>query len=320
MDMVNWEHPAAGDVRGVKLDWHIMDSDQEFVTVPPRASGLVRLIWDGKKEKEGAERLSVALWTQVIADRAAPRDYPPSLEFPFFFAPAIRVLPGEVTIDDLGPYDQKSGTFDCWSSTRAQFDFGAREESGDPCFRVESRIMDQAERAALSVTARTRVLCGYRVKVTVRERSDDQHQLDLGPYSRHLLLDVDGGQLKSSIAIRGVVRGDVRVGAEEDRGKINLGTFPARSGAQKTVTIQGDQPDMVLRLNDIQILPENVEILKVRLEDLPVVGGKPRWKLHVQIRPGVPPGKLPEHLSLLLRLRANPPRQVRVPILGEAYQ
>jgi hypothetical protein len=317
MEMVNWEHPATAAQRGVQLDWHSMDAGPDSVLVPSGHSGLVRLVWSGEA-REGFLRLGLALWTRVGGEGNAPADYPPNLELVLNLVPALRTLPAQLILDELGPDEEKPVEFVCWSATQADFPFTPREELNHPCFSVQTTMLTPEERAALSAANKARVLFGYRVRLTIRERAGDQH-LDQGPYSRFILLD--DGQPPSFVTVKGAVRGSVMVGTEEDRGKISLGTFPASKGTHRSVPVEVQQPGLSLQPDTIRIVPESQDVLKARLETMPAAGGTARWKLHVQVRPDIPPGKLPEDLAILLRVQAGTTvRQVRVPVAGKAYQ
>jgi len=124
--------------------------------------------------------------------------------------------------------------------------------------------------------------------------------------------------------VTGEVRGELVVGAPEDRGRIDLKTFRASNGISKTIAVLAQQPNLELDTKDIGVYPENLQAnMRLRLEKLKPIGGEQRnrWYLHVTLSPGFPPGKLPDGSALFLRIAgSNPPRQIRIPMGGMAYQ
>src|SRR5207249_1830036 len=76
--------------------WVKMEKDDEPVTIPVDGSGLVRLIWDGKKEKMGDDRMAVQLWSQPSTGKPVAREYY-RVEFPITFVSALRL-----TMSDAG--------------------------------------------------------------------------------------------------------------------------------------------------------------------------------------------------------------------------
>jgi hypothetical protein len=318
MDQANVDTQPSDGMRGVKLNWTRLQNDRDGVSVPPKGSGLVRLIWDGKKEKVGDERLALQLWSQPPT--GGPRETV-KLEFPLKFVQALQTSAVQVTLEDLGPKEETSREFECWSSTRAHFPLQVKEFRGDPCVQCSVQPMSDAEVRAFAIKGKTRVLSGYRVRVSVKERISDSVQLDLGPFGRTINLDPGAVANVLPIKVTGVVRGDITVGAEEDNGRILLGSFPARNGFSKTITVTADVPGVELNLNDVRVEPETLDYLKASLKKAPEsAGGKARWKLQVSIPPGSPPGRLPEHSAIVLGIPGNPPRHIRVPVSGIPYQ
>jgi hypothetical protein len=304
-----------------KLDWQKLDpGDPKGVVVEPRGAGMVRLAYEGKKDKVGGELLSVTLWIQAREGRPAPRSFT-NLELPVTFVPPVRVLDASLSLDDVNPREEKQVQFMCWSSTRADFPLTVKEPFNDPCVSCAWSPLSAQERHSLNETTKSRVLSGYRVRVLVRERPDDNQQMDLGPFNRRIALTSDAAREPTIVQVHGVVRGEVTVGAEEDKGRIALGTYPARRGVpDKRVKLTSEQPGLELELARIE--PEGIRYVRVKsLKKIePTVDGRTRWELAVEVPPGGPSGKLPEHCAVLLKIPGKTPRHIRIPITGMAYQ
>src|SRR5262249_48657447 len=159
----------------------------------------------------------------------------------------------------------------------------------------------------------------YRVVVTVRERLSDAVQMELGPFARRIGITSDALPEEEFLLLTGAVRGDIMVGSEEDRGKIDLRSFPTRKGATKRVLVTTEVPDLDAKRDQVRIGRERLGYLKVSLNPLPRVEGKPRWELIVQVPPGSEAGRPPDHAAILLQIPSNPPRHVRVPLAWLAY-
>src|SRR5207245_6900724 len=89
---------------------------------------------------------------------------------------------------------------------------------------------------------------GYAVRVTVRERLSDAVQMELGPFVRRITLTSDPEIEPAQVVVTGVVRGDVTVGTEDDKGRIALGFFPARNGITKNVRLIAHRPGLELKV------------------------------------------------------------------------
>jgi hypothetical protein len=170
-----------------------------------------------------------------------------------------------------------------------------------------------------------RVLAAKRVKVTVRERISDSQRMDLGPFFRKILLSRSKDEPEEAqLLVGGEIRGELVVGSPDDRGRIDLHSFRSRAGTSKTITVLAQQPGLDLETKDIRVFPENLQShMKVRLEKVKSSGGEQRnrWHLRVDLDAGFPPGKLPEGSAVFLQIAgSSPPRQIRIPINGMAYQ
>ena len=283
------------------------------LTVPPHAKGILRLTWDGKKNQLGSERLTLSLWTQAH-DRSSGRDTP-HLEVPVVFHNPVELAPAAQAMDSLNYRESRTVEFICWSAARASFTLQARPEIPDPCFECSVTPLGTDECVLLAEKHKSRILAGYRVKVTAHESVND-HQLDLGPFSRNIVLTTDASPDRALAVVTGNVRGEITVGAEEDNGKVKLESFPARSGTAREVFILAQQA-VQLKSGNIKVEPSSLDYVKVSLKG----DGDGRWLLFVKVQPGCPPGKLPADAAAVVTIHNNSSsRQIRIPITGRAYQ
>jgi hypothetical protein len=293
-------------------------SEVEGIVVEPEAGGIVRLAWEDKKEKTSEDRtelLVVELWNQGVegGPKAVHR-----LELPVMFVPALRLDRPIANLDDLGMKEEKTAEFKCWSSTRPQFNLTAKAQTPDPCISCSCTPLTEQAQKALADERGSRVLCGYTVQVTVHERLSDTVQMELGPFSRRILLTSDPGIEPTAVVVSGVVRGDVTVeGTEEDKGQISLGLFRAKDGITKRVRLTAQRPGMELKVDKV----EGTHLLVKSLNKVPSgpVSGRTSWELCVEVPPGSPAGRL-ERTAVLLAIPGNPPRHLRIPVIGSATQ
>ncbi len=313
----------------VHVEWKVLEAPRNpiqevnwsSVPIEARASGIVRVTWTGGEDKRGPLRLAMMLWAQAKVNGPSPRT-PIRLELPLNFVPPLLTLGKSIDIGDLGLREERKINFACWSATRGSFSLQAHEQSNDPCITCTCTPLTADERQALASVSKGRVLAGYYVRVIVRERISESKQMELGSFSRRIVLTSDADVGDEAVELKGVIRGEIAVGAEEDKGQIHLGSFRARNGISKTVSVRTERADLTLRQEEIRVVPESLDYIKVRLEKEPVAsaGSRPGWMLHVRIPPGSPSGKLPEHSAILLKIPGDPPRTVRIPITGTAFQ
>jgi hypothetical protein len=216
-------------------------------------------------------------------------------------------------VPEIGtPGQREVVEFDCWSSTRSKLPLSAREEKGDPCFTCSVRPLAAVEREGLASRYKTRVLAGWRVRVTVSERASESELLELGPLRRRVLLTGEKEWEPGEIVLTGLVRGEVRL-PEGSAGQIDLRTFAATRGAVKTVPLTTETAGTGLRL-----VSWSPDYLEVRLAKGPAEGR--RWDLTVRVPPGRVAGPLPADSAVILLTEGERPRRVRVPVTGIATQ
>jgi hypothetical protein len=179
------------------------------------------------------------------------------------------------------------------------------------------RPLNDAERDQLAKQQESRVLCGYRVDVTVHERISDRVQLELGPFLRRLQLATDLMEEPIGPLLSGVVRGEVQVGTPEDNDRIDLKSFPAEQGTRKQVPII-TEPGTDLIGEAIECDPDFLKVQLVQRQPAKDGNGA-SWALQVEVPPGRAFGTLPLQSAIYLQLRGNPPRRIRIPVVGNAY-
>jgi hypothetical protein len=313
---MEYDRLVAPNTYGAKVDWHAIQNTEDRVKIPPEASGIVRASWDGKKSKIGGERLTVNFWTQAQEASPTPRTQV-HLEVNITFIPPLHFEPATVDVGDIRLREEKTAEILVLSATRAGFDMTAREKRNDPCFQCTWRPLTLEERLHYTRELKDMpVRSGYLLKVRIKERDSESQQMDLGPFTRSIGIEADPDIAEQSVAITGTVRGEVVVGGEEDKGSISFKSFRARTGTSKRVLVRAQVPGLTLRQDEVRTEPESLSYLKVRLE----LAGKNRWWLTVAVPPDSPPGKLPDHGAVLLKIPTSPPRFIRVPVSGIAYQ
>jgi hypothetical protein len=286
--------------------------------VPAQAAGFIRLRWVGRQL--GPELLQAKLWGQAPGDQRT-REEGPSLRVPVVLVAAIRLSQETVTLDDLLPNDQRRFEFLCWSSTRSQFKLeSVKEESGNPCFVTSAtpltgKDLDKAVQELKKPQGPpTQVLCGYRVRVTVNERlPNNGPQLDLGPFDRKIAVTTDQDPQPLLVTVKGVVRGEITVGTEDSRDKIILKSFSAKKGTSMTVPLESTQPGLKLKIDSVK-----PDYLEADLEEKgDQGGGRKRWDLRVTVPPRDVGGMLQDS-AVILKTESQPPRFIRIPVLGRA--
>jgi hypothetical protein len=312
------QEPAVG---GVKLRWEKMESDKSFLTVPAKGGGLVRFNWIGERTKDSNERLGVELWMQTNEERPSPQVMA-RLELPVSFVAPLRVEPHKFAMDEMSHGDERLADFMVWSSTRANFPLHVREQSDDPCITCTCTPLASAYCRILADTTKTRVLSGYRVLVRVRERVSEKQRMELGLFSRKIILSSSPDISPGTIMITGGVRGEIAIGTEEDKGRLRLGSYRSSLGTSKSLILQAEVPGLELKQEYIKVEPPELSYMQITLEKQPATQGdsRSRWRLLVSVPANGPIGVLPEHSAILLQVPGQPPRQIRIPVTGVATQ
>jgi hypothetical protein len=316
---------AAGP--GPDTEWTTLESSQvnrdakPFV-VPPRRGGWVRIGYKG--ERIAPERLNAELWTHAPNVSEVIR-----LEVLVVFVEAVRVFPEtrEKLVETLsaeGPPREASFVF--FSSTRDHFSLEPEapeaQAKNHPFVTVAAPVpLTSDERAKLQPEVAGRVLSGYRVKVTVRERLSDGRIHDMGPYRTPITFTSDAIDGPMVVAVGGVVQGDVTVVSETDvKDRIVMGTFSSRHGKTARATLEGD-PALELR---VDTHPPFMEV-KLDKEEAPAGLDRRTWSLAVTVLPDQVEGPFPRADDVALRdtavyLKTQQGRRIRIPVSGSASQ
>jgi hypothetical protein len=312
------------------LNWQpLAESEEHGITVGPHQSGMVRVAWDGAKAQSGSQLLQLGIWSQPQENGPAPRTRQ-VIELPVFFSSPLQFLPQVLDVGDLDPQGTRELSGVCWSSTRAWFSLKAEEKRGEPFFHCTWTPLTERERDDLAESLRKpaqkdqeagpkpRVLYGYQIHVTVQERVSEGTRMDLGPFTRKVVVSGPGG-LVAEVPMTGLVRGEIQVGGQDDNGRIKLGQFKARQGMKKTVRLTANRPGLKLRYERME--PDNLAFLNVDgPREVGTGAAVTQWDLRVEMKPGVP--RLLEHCAVVLRMSSpeSGDRLIRIPVTGAAYQ
>jgi hypothetical protein len=292
--------------------------------VPPQGAGWVRLAW--KDQEQGQKTLSAVLRTVCSVGNAPPF----RLEVGALFSDPVLVWPEkkEVGVEDLRVGDDRPRVawFTVYSSTRPRLTLEPEPESEQkahhPFVTCGKPVpVDAKECPGLEWQFKRAVTCAYRVPVTVRERTEDGREHDLGPFHTTVALKTDAQDEPLGLTVTGSVRGVVKVlgGGDDEahRDRITLGAFPRSSGISRTVTLE-TAPDV-----DV-VLDTAPAFLKAELTP-PEKGkdGLTRWSLTVTLAANAVSGQFGRPQDALgdtsVYLKANG-RRVRVPVSGTATQ
>ena len=283
------------------------------------AHGLLRVAWDGRKGTGARLRLLLKIWSQPDGQLEQRRI--DIVDVPIVMAPPIMYVPDKAHVGILGSRDSGRAEFEVWSATRDSLDLlKLHDPVPDPLFFVETQVMSPAEIQELQkkltgMKIASKVKSALRVVVTVHEQKDGK-QFDQGPFSRALpvifgeTVYPDG----RGPVVQGRVRGDVEVGGGDDQGKIVLKSFASRDGVLRKVPLSTEI--MVPLVVESSYPPS----LKVKLErsGKESTKSRARWLMTLDIPPNAISGTLPENSAVVLQLQTNPPRFVRIPIVGSA--
>jgi hypothetical protein len=309
----------------VNLKWKVLlTADKKdtaaSLVAPPKGAGIIRVYWAAKEE--GLKRVTAQLVTHPEGVTPAAEDKP-RLEIPTKLTPAMRFDPPlSMAVGDLAGRDTRDAVVLCWSPYYAAFNLKARvlnrDRQEDPCITCAVRPLTDAERDELAQRQESRVLSGYRVDVKVHERISERQMLELGPLMRRVQLVTDLLPDPAGPLLTGVVRGEVQIGTPEDNERIDLKSFPAEQGKRKEVAVV-TEPGCDLESGAIECDPDFLKVALVQRQAAAKDGSGAVWTLQVDVPPGRAFGPLPSHSAIYLQLKGNPPRRIRIPVLGNAY-
>jgi hypothetical protein len=295
---------------------------EESRLVPPGAIGWVRLHW--AVDKPGDRRLGVELWTdhrqaEATLLQAQVRVVPPLLALPEIDVGTVDAgsLPRTVAVDFGSPTRPSLA-----AEVRVVRD-GRSPKADTLVPEGEPVRLGEAECRALEVHfPGIRLACGYRIRVKLLDVSEDgTTPFELGRFRRYLRVDAGEGA-EQLVALEGLVRGDVRVGAPQEGGLVVLPPFPASKGTEYRVVVQSDVPGLDLEVDTTR----GADFLEARLEKPKTApSGHRIWHLIVNVLPNKVHGPFPSaddpalrDSAVYLKRKAGPPRTIRIPVRGTA--
>lgn len=302
-------------------DWTwttLPQSDKEGVAIPANGAGVARVRWNGRKAAGQRLRLAIKMW---MAPALKPDDRSfETLDVPIVMSDPIRFESERIQLGVIGPGGEARGEFLLWSPTRDRFDLAVVAEKLPANLEARAVKLDDAERARLEKRLReqerpTKVLSGYRVEVVLREQRDGK-QLDLGPFHRPVPLTTDLPVELTPPIVSAHVRGDIDVGLPEDGGAIHLKTFPAKDGVRKSIPIWADG---AAELEIVERYPLSVEV-SIRKNAKESTPARSKWSLDVVVPAGAWFGAFQDDAGVTLKTGSNPPRRIRIPIIGAGVQ
>ncbi len=313
------------EIAEANAPWKQLTVKQErgFV-IPANRGGIVRVTWNSSKAPGEDLNLHSTLWLQPeknAADRTRTKlTVPIVLSSPINFQ-AKRGLHADQGYYDLGPLKQGKSVrteFALWSGTRPAGPFQIKTDHLPK--NVEAKIvpMNAQECAVLETEMKaifnTRVLSAARLEVVVHEEKDGA-QLDLGPVGFEFPLELpDYPRPMANPKVLVHVQGEIEIGTGADRGKVNLGSFPRTLDKEKTISILAPE-NAELTFVEVQGVESDRKI-EVTLKPIEVVGKERRWELRVLVPAPGPFGPFSSEAAILLQIKSNQTRKVRVPLLG----
>jgi hypothetical protein len=298
--------------------WQKVTAGDTGAKIPADAGGLIRITWNGRKNAGQDLRIYLRFWAQPEGDMGS-RQFE-NFAVPVVMANPVQFDPYKQTVGILGPADVGKADFFLWSATRGPDELNVKVGAiGDPLLATEARPLSPEECRRLADRLKekkiaTKVRAGYQLTASVYESKGDK-QMEQGPFllTVPLLLDDIPSEFGGPQVV-GAVKGDVEIGSLEDQGKIDLKSFPAREGTRRTITVY-TKPDQQLEVQDHHPPALDVKLTKVGKD---AVLNRTRWTLRVVVPPNAVSGTLGEQAIITLRVPGNPPRLIRVPVLGTA--
>jgi hypothetical protein len=313
------------DKESPQLKWTRLEIDKDLrhkVTVPAQASGVLRIAWNGNRTEPEHVLLKTRVWS-----RADQEQEPSTKELSVYidYVQPARFQPEKIDFGTLGPKDERTASFVCWSATR---ELDLKPAVDDNLLKVVIKKLDTNQCEKLQKDMRehqvmTRVRSAYHVTMTLFEENAGQ-QLALGLFLKPapLAITSEGQPLDVPLPmLRASVLGDVALGPGEEGGRIDLNIFPAKFGKTKKVTLFSPKGAELSFVGCDPVLLD----LDVALKKVKTVADKTQWQMDVTAKPNRDPGLLPENAVLVLRCNlpaegaaSGTTRMVRIPVVGTA--
>jgi hypothetical protein len=305
----------------------LLEKNEEVAKVPPGATGFVRLTWKG--ERTGPQNLQAELW-QGKLDGPTQK-----LELRLYFVNPIAVDATEQTTYQLTEQDlPKTVSYHCFSVTRKDFKINVVPAHSrwtpeeDPFTVTTTRLKDEelpALQERVVKDAPIKVLCAYRIDVTLRSQGQDgKTPTEMGVFGRRFEIrsDEEGIEPVRFLTV-GQLTGPVTVGLTDDKGMVTFNGFRSDRGTQKALPLHSDEKGLKLEIDR----EHTAKFLEVNLEGPQVFpNGRQTWKINVRVPPGKVHGSFPRQDDPVYRdsavyvkiLGGAHPRSLRIPVQGEA--
>jgi hypothetical protein len=311
-----------------------LEGPTDEVTVPPGGAGWVRVLWTG--EKAGPQNLKATLWfgargagsTAVLLVNAN-------------FLPPLRIPENELVAKEVRsplplaslPYKD---SFLVWSSTRPSFELAAQVIKTDGRLASDPFTIGKPERLSaqecqalekdLGYADAGKVLCAYRVPLTIHKQSaDGKTAIDLGPLRRQLEFSIVGDPDVEPVrpVFMATIQGDVQVGNGREIGRVDLGPFNRDVGSKKVdLVLSTTRPGVTLTI-DRQRTSSFLTAHLSEPEEAP--GGRRIWKLTVSVEPNKASGRFRreddptyQDSAVYVNTTGVETRSIRIPVSGEA--
>lgn len=308
----------------------------EPVEVPSGTAGWVRLTW--KAGRPGPQELGARLWMGTPDGKVA------TLSVGTYVFDPIRVQP-DVDFGAVRDTDLEKGLtrhLMVWSSTQPAFGIEAAAASrgrslGDAFVVGSPEPLSRAQRQRLqemnngpdsNVHGQGPVLSGYRVPLRLNAFGPDgKTPCELGPFERVVMITspvLPHGESKT-VLVRGRVRGLVEIGGEDRSGRVNLGAFPRQRGKRESVAITSHVDGLELKVDPAR----TAKYLTATIGKPEGEKGGRSWTLRVEAKPNEARGGFPRKgdpvyedsaVYLVATQPGQPPRSVRVPVIGTARE
>lgn len=304
---------VALDTVATGVEWQTLTRNlSEGIAIPAHSLALFRINWKASERGTVEQRLTIDLWQQPAA---AERSYGPKVEALVNFVSPIHLSRTELELPDaLGPGEKRTVACRCWSSTRPEFSLKVTESSGDPCFECSVKPLSDAECREVETVLQTRCRSGYHIEVTVAE-SRQGHELDLGQFSRQLLLTTSATQKPPRVTVSGEVRGFLEVKAP--RGRLDFGEFQLERAHDAEVILTSDRPQVRLKIASVE--PEQLaRMVQASIAPDAEAPGSNRWVLKAHIDARHAAGRFPGHGAIIVETIGDQPRRIRIPVTGQA--
>jgi hypothetical protein len=294
----------------------------EIVRVPVGGGGAIRIEWVTKDSPGHPLNLTPEIFYQGV-DNPSRRGVQ-RVVIPGMIVAPIEYYPNRLDFGSLAPGRSVAKSFHVWSSTQKSLDLSMLQNPPDPLFVYTIKPALSKEAAAelqKSLPPHVngvpiKVLCAYPVELTIHETKGERN-LDQGAFYRksQFVLNgkVDPNRQWWGPEVIGRVDGDIRIGGDDDKGRIKFRSFSAREGASREIFLSTDAK---VKLDRIDAHVDQPSFVKVALSEVETQSGRTRWRLEVTIPPEqARPGRFDEPNAVVLRILPAG-RQLRIPLEG----